>query len=78
MTSAWQDYVKAMERANAWEAQRLRERVPDYAEALRWLSEAWELAEKYGGDGDPEGRREERRGYLLQLMRALEQARLTP
>ena len=78
MTSAWRDYVQAMERVNEAEVLRLRERPTDFGEALRWLSEAWELTAKYRGERDPNAEREQHCRQLLSLMRALEQARLSP
>lgn len=76
MARIWRDHLEALSRFNAWEADRLRDQPADFASALAWLSEAWELAERYGRREDPTARRERHLEYLLQLKRSLERGRL--
>jgi hypothetical protein len=74
---AWRDHLEALERFNLWETERRRRRPADYARSLEWLSEAWELADRFGS-ADPVGRSELRIQEVLRLRHALERARLNP
>ena len=77
MDRAWQEHLEALRRFNQWEAERLRMQPADYARALAWLSEAWELAARFGQARDPAGSREEHLQELIHLRRALERAQLS-
>ena len=76
MIQEWREHLDALTRSNLREARRLRDRPSDYSRALSWLSEAWELAERYGPAIDPATLRERHLQDLLRLRRALEHARL--
>ena len=78
MAQAWREHIEALKRFNRWEADQLPSRPSDYSRALAWLSEAWELAEKYGPPRDPAHAREEHFQELMHLRMALGRARLTP
>ena len=77
MNQSWQAHIDALKRFNQWEAQRLRDRPADYAQALSWLSEAWELASKYGPGDDPD-HRDRHFNELIRLRGSLRRARLSP
>lgn len=76
MDPAWREHLEAFKRVNEWEAEQLRNRVPDYGRALAWLSEAWDLAGRLGSPEDPAVRRDRHLGDLLALRAALARADL--
>lgn len=76
MDPAWREHLEALERVNQWEAEQLRNRVPDYGRTLRWLSDAWEFAGRLGTPEPPEVRRARHLAELLALRAALTRARL--
>lgn len=78
MEAAWKSHLEALKRFNRWEAGQLRSRIPDFGQALAWLSDAWEVADRYGPREDPSVRRERHLRELMALRRALEKARLHP
>lgn len=76
MDPAWREHFAALKRFNEWEAEQLRNRVPNYGRTLAWLSDAWEFATRLGSPEDPEVRRERHLGELLALRAALTRADL--
>ena len=44
MTNPWTDQRKRWKRFEAWEIERFRSEASDFAKALAWMSDAWELA----------------------------------
>jgi hypothetical protein len=76
MDPAWREHFEALKRFNEWEAEQLRNRVPDYGRTLAWLSDAWEFAARLGSPEDPEVRRERHLGEILALRAALTRADL--
>jgi len=78
MARAWREHIEALERSNLEEARRLRDQPADYARALTWLSEAWELAARYAPDQDPARSRAERFDEIVRMKWALARARLSP
>lgn len=77
MDAARRDHLEALKRFNQWENEQLRGRPADYARALEWLSDAWELAGRLGTPEAPEVRRERHLRELLDLKAALVRAHLT-
>jgi len=75
---AWHEHLEALKRFNAWEDEQLRGLRESYADALAWLSEAWELADRYGPPHDAARSRDEHAHRLAQLRQALERAALHP
>jgi len=78
MDPAWRAHLDALKRFNEWEDEQLLNKMPDYAGALAWLSEAWELAARYGPPQDTARTREGHAHRLTLLRQALERARLQP
>jgi hypothetical protein len=78
MDAVWKSHLEALTRFNRWEAGQLRSRSQDFGESLAWLSDAWEVADRYGAREDPAMRRERHLRELIELRRALEKARLRP
>lgn len=78
MDAAWKSHLEALERFNRWETGQLRARSQDLGQALAWLSDAWEVADRYGPREDPNARRERHQRELIELRQALEKARLRP
>ncbi|MBI5709943.1 MAG: hypothetical protein HZC42_06505 [Candidatus Eisenbacteria bacterium] len=78
MDRRWQEHLDALKRFNAWEAEELRRRPTDYSRALAWLSEAWELAARYGPGEDATARRDRHLLEILETRRSLERARISP
>lgn len=76
MDPAWREHVEALKRVNEFESEQLRNRVPDYGRALRWLSDASEFAARLGTPEDPAVGRERHLGELLALRAALTRANL--
>jgi len=78
MDPVWKSHLEALGRFNQWEDEQLRQRPADFGRALAWLSEAWELADRYGAGDDPNLRRERHLREILQVRAALERACLRP
>jgi len=76
MDPAWREHLEALKRVNQWEAEQLRNRVPDYGRTLAWLSDAWEFATRLGSPEDPEVRRARHLGDILAMRAALTRADL--
>ena len=76
MDPAWREHIEALKRFNEWEAEELRNRVPDYGRTLAWLSDDWEFAARLGSPEDPVVRRERHLGEILALRAALARADL--
>ena len=76
MDPAWREHLEALRRFNAWEDEQLRNKPPDYASALAWLSEASELVERLGLATDRQTDREEHLQALLAMRAALARANL--
>ena len=76
MDPAWREHLEALKRFNVWEAEQLRNRVPDYGRTLAWLSEAWEFAGRLGSPEEPHVRRDRHLGEILALRAALTRADL--
>lgn len=76
--NVWRAFAEAMARANRADLRRLGEASRSYVQSLRWLADAWELADRHAAD-EPSVIRRERRGQELMRQRAaLERARLSP
>ncbi len=78
MIREWREHLDALRRSNLREARRLRDQPSDYSRALSWLSEAWELADRYGPARDPAALREQHLHDLRRMRQALERSRLAP
>ena len=78
MIPEWREHMDALKRSNLRDLACLRDRPLDYRSALAWLSEAWELAERYGPAPDPDATRAAHLLELIRLRAALERARLRP
>ena len=78
MDPAWREHLEALSRFNAWEDEQLRGLRENYEDALAWLSEAWELAARYGPPHDATLSRDEHANRLARLTLALERASLRP
>jgi len=76
LRSPWRDHIEALSRFNAWEIQRHRIDQKTYAERLAWLSEAWELASRYGRPSEPEQHDRERLERWVRLREALGRVQL--
>jgi hypothetical protein len=76
MIHEWREHLDALQRSNLREARRLRDQPADYSRALSWLSEAWELADKYGPAHDPAALREQHLHELLHMRQTLARSRL--
>ena len=76
MDPAWREHFEALKRFNEWEDAQLRKRPPDLGRALAFVSEAGELAEKFGALEDPVVRRERHLHELLAVRAALTRANL--
>lgn len=44
---SWADRIERWRRFAEWESDHLRGSPPDFATALAWMSEAWELARRH-------------------------------
>ena len=75
---AWKGHFESLARFNRWESEQLRRRPADFGQALAWLSEAWELADRYGPGEDANVRRERHLREILQLRSALQRSHLHP
>jgi hypothetical protein len=78
MDPAWREHLEALKRFNAWEDEQRRNKPESYADALAWLSEAWELAARYGPPHDAAQCRDDHAHRLALLRLALERASLQP
>jgi len=76
MDPAWRQHLDALRRFNEWEDQQLRGLREDYAGALAWMAEAWELARRVDPDWCSDARGEEHVRHLVRLQAALEKAHL--
>lgn len=76
MDPAWREHLEGLKRFNEWENEQLRNKPPDYASALAWLSEASELVERLGPAADRLASREEHLRDLLAMRAALARASL--
>ena len=76
MDPAWREHFEALKRFNEWEAEQLRNQAPDFAGALAWLTEAWELVARIGSPDDPQVRRDQHLGEILDLRASLARANL--
>ena len=76
MDPAWREHLEALKRFNAWEDEQLRNKVPDYAGALEWLAEAWDLAARIGSPEDSGVRRERHLREIIALRASLARADL--
>ena len=76
MDPLWREHFEALARFNAWEAAQRRTEQRSYSDSLRWLSEAWELAARYGAPPEHERHAQERLERTLHLRDALRRARL--
>jgi len=74
----WPRQQERWRRLAAWERQQLREMPPDFAAALAWMSEAWDLALRHDpGWGTSESSREQWKRHA-EIRRRLARARLAP
>jgi len=46
MNAAWHEQMRRWRLFEGWQTQRLRSTPTDYARALEWMNEAWELASR--------------------------------
>jgi hypothetical protein len=77
MDPVWREHLEALKRFNAWEDEQLRNKAPDYAGALAWLAEAWELATQIGSPVDAQARRERHLQEIVALRASLARANLS-
>ncbi len=71
MAAAWREQKLRFARFETWELGQLRNQPPDFAAALAWMSEAWELAARSDPRwGSPENAHEHRE-YLTEIQRRL-------
>jgi len=79
MDPAWRQHLEALNRFNAWEDAQLRGLREDYASALAWMAEAWDLARRLNPEGwTSAGAGDEHAEQLIRIHKALERARLNP
>ena len=78
LSTSWHDQQKRWRAFEAWEHEQLRSRPPDFEGALRWMSEAWELARRYDPSWGTIETAEAHWRHLAEIQRALKRARLTP
>ena len=76
MDPAWREHIEAFKRVNEWEAEQLRNRVPNYGRTLAWLSNAWEFATRLGSPENSEVRRDRHLAEILAMRAALTRADL--
>lgn len=69
--AAWLDLQVRFDRFRDWENERLRDRPPDYEAALRWMSEATQVAREHDPAWGSLERAEEHWSYLATIQRRL-------
>jgi hypothetical protein len=74
----WPRQQERWRRLAAWERQQLREMTPDFAAALAWMSEAWELALRHDPTWSLSASGREQWRHHAEIRRRLAQARLAP
>ena len=74
----WPACQERWRRFEAWENAQLRGRPPDYAAALAWMSEAWELARRYDPRWGTTEHCESHRLHHSDIQAALARAHLAP
>ncbi len=77
MDPAWREHLEALKRFNAWEDGQLRGLRQGYAEALAWMAEAWNLAQRTDPAWCSPAGGEEQVQHLVTLQRALAKACLS-
>ena len=78
MDHGWKDQQERWRRFEAWENEQLRGRPPDYAAALAWMTEAWELALRLDPSWGTQERGESHWRHLSEIQAALARAQLAP
>jgi hypothetical protein len=76
MKAAWYEQQQRWLRFEAWENERLRSASRDFAEALAWMSDAWELAGRVNPSWNSRESAEAHWRHLADLQRRLARARL--
>lgn len=71
----WSERQAQWNRFAEWEAAQLRERPANYAAALDWMWEAWNLASQADPEWGSEARREEHIRHLQQIRAQLSHLR---
>jgi hypothetical protein len=77
MDPAWKARREQWGRFEAWEAELLRTRPPDFSDALRWVAGAWELAARYDPEWGSPTAREGHWRHLAEVQAALARLRRT-
>lgn len=78
MDPAWREHFEALQRFNRWEDAQLRGLKESYSDALAWMSEAWEMANRTDPTWLSAAARDEHARDLIRLQQALAKARLSP
>lgn len=76
MDPGWSEHIEAFKRFNRWEDAQLRNRPADYAGALEWIADAWELADRIGAREEPGLSRERHMQEIVAMRAALARADL--
>lgn len=68
---AWEETRRRWARFAAWESDRARAAAPGFAEAVAWMSEAWELAARLSEGWGSRAAAEDHWRHLAGVQRAL-------
>ncbi len=78
MSTSWDERQTQWQAFRAWEWEQLRSRPTDFSHALQWMSDAWELAQRFDPSWGTREPAESHWRHLAEIQRALARLRLMP